>query len=145
MTLHVGRSFGTDHHLEDTCPCPQEPCGLVSTDRIRPDCPQHAPQFGKSLRQGHDAADCPGHGEHDQPAPPRHATRVPYLSQVIRGGVLGYGADPTPNPFRERAYTLRLDRAPHGVPPLSMPVWLAIELTDDERRQWVDVLADGLP
>ena len=32
---HVGRSW-TTHELEDACPCPQAPCGLVLFDTIDP-------------------------------------------------------------------------------------------------------------
>lgn len=55
---HIGRSF-TGHSLEDTCPCPQEPCGLIATVRVDPACPQHPLQAGKTIRQSHDAARCP--------------------------------------------------------------------------------------
>lgn len=62
MTLagtHIGRSF-TGHPIEDTCPCPQAPCGLINFDDIRDDCPQHHWSACKSMRQGHPADHCPG-------------------------------------------------------------------------------------
>lgn len=56
--MHVGRSWvGTP--LEDTCPCPKEPCGLVDITRANPDCTQHPPTRYKSMRQGHSADVCP--------------------------------------------------------------------------------------
>ena len=55
---HVGRSWsGT--RIEDICPCPQEPCGLVDLGRTHPDCDEHPPSRAKSMRQIHDAARCP--------------------------------------------------------------------------------------
>ncbi len=57
MYEHWGRSWD-GHPLEDACPCPKEPCGLVS--RPDPDCEQHAPRFAKTMRRGHKAEDCPG-------------------------------------------------------------------------------------
>lgn len=56
---HVGRSW-TGHPLEDICPCPQEPCGLIDSAKASPDCDQHPWRRAKSMRQGHRAEDCPG-------------------------------------------------------------------------------------
>lgn len=58
-TWHVGRSFGSTH-LEDTCPCPQEACGLVARDRVDPRCPQHTATSNKTIRQAHRPDACPG-------------------------------------------------------------------------------------
>lgn len=58
-TSHIGRSFGDDHHLEDDCPCPQEPCGLIAVNRIDPECPEHDFRWAKTIRQGHSPANCP--------------------------------------------------------------------------------------
>ncbi|MFI7191438.1 hypothetical protein ACIBQ0_17025 [Nocardia nova] len=55
MSWHVGRSF-SGHPLEDECPCPKEPCGLVRLENAHPDCEQHP---NKTLRQGHRADQCP--------------------------------------------------------------------------------------
>lgn len=63
---HVGRSF-TDTRLEDSCPCPKAPCGLVISDQIVPDCPEHPWQRGKTMRQGHVPEDCPGAAPTDGP------------------------------------------------------------------------------
>jgi len=57
--FHSGRSW-TGHHLEDACPCPKEPCGLVNLGHADPDCPQHPIWRGKTIRQSHLAVDCPG-------------------------------------------------------------------------------------
>jgi hypothetical protein len=58
-TPHIGRSFA-GHPLEDACPCPQEPCGLIAMDKADPDCPEHGSHKAKTLRQGHLAEQCPG-------------------------------------------------------------------------------------
>jgi hypothetical protein len=60
-TPHIGRSFA-GHPLEDDCPCPQEPCGLIALDRADNDCPQHGFQKAKTMRQSHVAEQCPGPG-----------------------------------------------------------------------------------
>jgi hypothetical protein len=56
---HVGRSW-TGHEIEDECPCPKEPCGLIDQSRAVPECLQHPINRVKTLRQGHSPADCPG-------------------------------------------------------------------------------------
>jgi len=58
-TRHIGRSWvSTD--LEDECPCPQEPCGLVDRAKVLDSCKQHPPKACKTIRQGHMARNCPG-------------------------------------------------------------------------------------
>lgn len=53
---HIGRSWsGTP--IEDECPCPKADCGLVVWGQTDPECEQHQPT--KTIRQGHDAEDCP--------------------------------------------------------------------------------------
>lgn len=79
---HVGRAW-TGHALEDECPCPQEPCGLVAQDKIVDECPQHAVHAGKTLRQSHSPDNCPG------PAAPK--TRV-------QRGLRKVGPAPAPDP-----------------------------------------------
>lgn len=56
---HIGRSF-SGHFLEDECPCPQEPCGLVAVESVDPTCPQHPVERSKTIRQSHLAEHCPG-------------------------------------------------------------------------------------
>lgn len=58
-TLHIGRSWDS-HELEDECPCPQEPCGLIDRSKVVGHCNQHPPQAVKTIRQSHVAKDCPG-------------------------------------------------------------------------------------
>lgn len=54
---HVGRAWsGTD--IEDACPCPQEPCGLVRMGTADPSCEQHQPI--QTVRQVHAGSKCPG-------------------------------------------------------------------------------------
>lgn len=57
---HVGRSWAPQHDVEDNCPCPQQPCGLVLGGGISPDCPEHHWSAAKSMRQMHPAEKCPG-------------------------------------------------------------------------------------
>ncbi|GAA0720101.1 hypothetical protein Drose_06370 [Dactylosporangium roseum] len=66
---HVGRSW-TGTTLENNCPCPKAPCGLV--DRAHPPaCEQHG--HTKTIRQSHRAEDCPG--VRAQTAPTREVAR----------------------------------------------------------------------
>jgi len=55
---HVGRSWA-GHELEDDCPCPKAPCGLVSQDEAAEECSEHHWSAAKSMRQGHPANRCP--------------------------------------------------------------------------------------
>jgi hypothetical protein len=58
--LHIGRSWpGMGTPMEDQCPCPKAPCGLVSTDGMSPDCDQHPLGAIRTIRQSHRAEDCP--------------------------------------------------------------------------------------
>jgi hypothetical protein len=41
--------------LEDACPCPKAPCGLVMAEKVDPKCPQHATSAARTIRQGHEA------------------------------------------------------------------------------------------
>lgn len=65
-TMHIGRHWppsyrvGGPETIEDECPCPVEPCGLVAHHKIDPDCPQHAMSAAKTIRSNHLAKDCPG-------------------------------------------------------------------------------------
>lgn len=56
--VHMGRSW-TGHELEDSCPCPEAPCGLVHGENIDPVCPQHNLNAARTMRQMHYAKDCP--------------------------------------------------------------------------------------
>lgn len=55
--MHIGRSFGDVHTIEDNCPCPKAPCGLVYRDQVSPDCTQHVGT--KTIRQAHTEDECP--------------------------------------------------------------------------------------
>jgi hypothetical protein len=59
MTFHIGRSW-SGHPLEDGCPCPKAPCGLVDMDQTEPACLEHPAERSKSIRQSHPASECPG-------------------------------------------------------------------------------------
>jgi hypothetical protein len=59
INWHIGRSW-YGHPLEEVCPCPKEPCGLIEVAKADPDCPQHAWERAKSMRQGHPPEKCPG-------------------------------------------------------------------------------------
>lgn len=61
MGTHVGRSWpNLAPHLEDECPCPQEPCGLVDLDKVDPSCTQHTLAAAKTIRSSHAPERCPG-------------------------------------------------------------------------------------
>lgn len=55
--FHMGRSW-SGHHMEDECPCPQEPCGLISRKKVVDNCPQHALGSSKTMRSIHLEEDC---------------------------------------------------------------------------------------
>jgi hypothetical protein len=55
---HVGRSW-TTHQIEDGCPCPKAPCGLVVQDAATEACGEHHWSAAKSIRQSHPADRCP--------------------------------------------------------------------------------------
>lgn len=57
--MHIGRSWRGSTHLEDTCPCPKAPCGLVDRATVSDDCPEHAVSAMKTMRQGHSPENCP--------------------------------------------------------------------------------------
>jgi hypothetical protein len=56
--MHIGRSW-TGHPLENECPCPKEPCGLIQLDRVVDTCSQHHWSRSKTIRQSHPADLCP--------------------------------------------------------------------------------------
>jgi hypothetical protein len=69
-TMHVGRHWPGSYKqgqrgtragqtIEDECPCPTEPCGLVARDKIDPECPQHGLTREKTIRSSHRSAECP--------------------------------------------------------------------------------------
>lgn len=62
--LHVGRhwpsEYGKRGTLEEECPCPTEPCGMIAESKIDPECPQHSMKAGRTIRASHYAVDCPG-------------------------------------------------------------------------------------
>lgn len=55
---HIGRSWA-GHDLEDDCPCPKAPCGLVVQETVAEECDQHPIQAAKTMRQSHRADQCP--------------------------------------------------------------------------------------
>ncbi len=59
---HISRSFDGGGHIEASCPCPLEPCGMVDTDKVVPECTQHPPTACKTMRDSHPADMCPGVG-----------------------------------------------------------------------------------
>lgn len=56
---HYGRQW-EGHLIEDECPCPQAPCGLVAGADTDPACPQHSLRASKTMRQGHLLENCMG-------------------------------------------------------------------------------------
>lgn len=56
--MHIGRSWqGT--RLEDACPCPKAPCGLVIAEEAVDECAEHPWHRLKTMRQGHADDRCP--------------------------------------------------------------------------------------
>lgn len=62
---HIGRSW-EGHGIEDDCPCPKAPCGLVVQETASEACDQHPPSARRSIRQSHPADQCPAR---ERPAP----------------------------------------------------------------------------
>lgn len=56
---HIGRSF-SGSFIEDECPCPKTPCGLVDEGNTDPTCTEHPPERCKTMRQRHRPEECPG-------------------------------------------------------------------------------------
>lgn len=56
---HISRGWPGNLFIEDMCPCPQEPCGLVAMARVDPECEQHAVGRSKTIRNSHPAGKCP--------------------------------------------------------------------------------------
>jgi hypothetical protein len=63
--VHLGRSW-VGKELEADCPCGKAACGLVDSEQIDPECPQHALDAAKTMRQAHDASACPVPHEPDE-------------------------------------------------------------------------------
>lgn len=62
-TWHYGRA-GSGTEIEDGCPCPKAPCGLVVGLQVfGGPCTQHT--VVKTIRQSHPADACPGRREAD--------------------------------------------------------------------------------
>jgi hypothetical protein len=57
--MHIGRSW-TGHRLEDECPCPKAPCGLVEIEFFGDNgCKEHDVSEAKTIRQMHPDYKCP--------------------------------------------------------------------------------------
>jgi hypothetical protein len=63
---HIGRSW-SGHGIEDDCPCPKAPCGLVVQETVAETCDQHPLSARRTIRQSHRADECPA----AQPQPAR--------------------------------------------------------------------------
>ena len=72
MGTHIGRHWSAIYEakrtndldkgeptIEEGCPCPVEPCGLVDQDKVSPDCTQHTMIAAKTIRSSHSEEDCP--------------------------------------------------------------------------------------
>ncbi|MER5482953.1 hypothetical protein ABT024_07015 [Streptomyces sp. NPDC002812] len=55
--LHVGRSW-SGHEIEDHCPCPKAPCGLVRQETTVEECDEHYFLNARAMRQSHTPAAC---------------------------------------------------------------------------------------
>lgn len=67
--MHVGNVPAPEHFLEDKCPCPQSPCGLIAFNDINEDCPYHSETAGKRVKQAHLPEDCKSEVEHGSSLP----------------------------------------------------------------------------
>ena len=54
---HIGRSWPPASPIEDNCPCPKAPCGLVIAGSAI--CDQHHYRNGRTMRQIHYPDNCP--------------------------------------------------------------------------------------
>jgi hypothetical protein len=57
---HIGRCWNGSR-VEDECPCPKAPCGLVVQGQIDPNCEQH--KLTQTIRQSHPPDKCPAQGD----------------------------------------------------------------------------------
>jgi hypothetical protein len=143
MNLHVGRAW-ISHAIEDACPCPKAPCGLVDQQNTNPDCQHHPVGRGKTIRQGHSAAECPAEeGEHDgempRISPPADPTRFRRLvdPQALAG-------QPTPPAGEDvhqacaEAYTAAEPYNPDDPPQVPDDEWTAGIAADQQFRAAVD-------
>jgi hypothetical protein len=71
---HYGRSFPPNHFIEDNCPCPKAPCGLVIPSES---CPEHAVAAMKTIRQAHAESSCPALASDDPELFPDPRTTEP--------------------------------------------------------------------
>lgn len=68
--MHIGRQF-TGTEIEQDCPCPTAPCGLVYEAHADPTCTEHHMDHAPTIRQGHPSGRCPGPRREAKPAPAR--------------------------------------------------------------------------
>lgn len=120
---HFGRSW-SGSSLEDLCPCPQQPCGLVTgADAERLDCPQHAQKYAQTMRQSHLASECAA----------RNARAIPYANMLatVNRALFKYDNDKnfgvremTDQLIRELDLVIENRPAPQPVdPPTSRCTW----------------------
>lgn len=58
LPRHIGRHWH-GHDIENACPCPKAPCGLVVEGTAVPECTQHPAARSQTIRQSHLATACP--------------------------------------------------------------------------------------
>lgn len=86
MTQHRGRAWA-GHSIEDSCPCPQAPCGLVPDDTADPACAHHSAVLPpRTMRQIHDAAVCPTRYRGTVPAPAKQTVPTPHEPHCSQDG-----------------------------------------------------------
>lgn len=73
--LHIGSS-GEGHEVEDACPCPQSPCGLVAVSTIDPSCAEHGAGSARVILQIHGAMACVPEYVRNPPPPPPPEVQV---------------------------------------------------------------------
>jgi hypothetical protein len=58
--MHIGRSWWPGKWIENACPCPKAPCGLVIGGQALEECLDHWWGATKSMREIHTDENCPG-------------------------------------------------------------------------------------
>jgi hypothetical protein len=96
---HVGQAWsGTE--IEDACPCPKAPCGLIDVADTSAKCHEHPIKWGKSIRQGHEPGECPAiptveephHRAARQPTDEERAAARRATLDAMRAGLSGLQA-----------------------------------------------------
>ncbi|GAA3717877.1 hypothetical protein [Streptomyces tremellae] len=82
---HIGRHWH-GHDIEDNCPCPQAPCGLIAEGTAVPECTQHPAARSQTIRQSHLATACPAAEQpQSEPTPAPEPLSGWHAARVLTG------------------------------------------------------------